>query len=104
MTRTLALGCLALAAVLVGGCGGSAAAPPCGWDTSTPDGQRAMTERLDVVASWLVDHPGEAPPPIDSPYWLGECPTSTQGPPIHEDEGQGHDGDQHDDEPAGVAH
>ena len=54
-----------------------------------------MTERLDFVASWIVDHPGEPAPPIDSPYWLGECPTSTQGPPIHEDEGQGHDADGH---------
>ena len=63
----------------------------CGWDTTTPEGQRAMTERLNFVSVWILDNPGEPPPPIDSPYWLGECPASTQGPPIHEDEGQGHD-------------
>lgn len=50
-----------------------------------------MNERLDVVATWLAEHQGEPPPPIDSPFWLGECPTSTQGPPIHEDEWQGAD-------------
>jgi len=96
--RRLALltgaGILSLAA-----CGGAGTdtATPCGWDTSTPEGQAAMAERLDLMSTWVVENPGGSPPPIDSPYWLGECPTSTQGPPIHEDEGQGHDGtDGHD--------
>lgn len=81
--------------LILSGCAASSDSGACGWDTATPEGQQAMTERLDFVASWIVDHPGEPAPPIDSPYWLGECPTSTQGPPIHEDEGQGHDAEGH---------
>ncbi len=96
-----------VAVVLLGitGCTDAPIEQACGWDTSTPEGQRAMTERLDLVSNWIVDNPGEPPPPIDSPYWLGECPTSTEGPPIHEDEGHGHEhegeGHDHEDESPG---
>ena len=84
--------CLVLVALLaLTGCAQADSTQPCGWDTSTPEGQLAMTERLDFVSTWIIDHPGEAPPPIDSPFWLGECPVSTEGPPIHEDEGQDHE-------------
>lgn len=61
----------------------------CGWDLTTPEGVRANRERLTFVTSFLMDHPGQTPPPIDSPYWFGDCPVATDAPtsgPDHEDE------------------
>lgn len=82
----LALACLVLVA-----CSAPDGATSCGWDTTTQAGKDAMTERLDAVATWQLDHPGEPPPPIDSPWWHGECASTSTPvpPPEHEDEGQG---------------
>ena len=93
--RLALLACAGL--VLLSACGSTDSADSaaaCGWDVSTPQGQAAMTDRLDLVSTWLVERPGEPPPPIDSPYWRGECEsTPGDGPPIHEHEGDEHGGD-----------
>lgn len=66
-----------------------AGAERCGWDLTTPDGVAASQERLTFVATFLAANPGQTPPPIDSPYWFGDCPMPTDAPtsgPDHEDE------------------
>lgn len=76
---------------LVTACGAPAEvdAGRCGWDLSTPAGVEANQERLTFVTSFLLDNPGQTPPPINSPYWFGDCPIASDAPtsgPDHEDE------------------
>jgi hypothetical protein len=84
---------VALAAVLLAGCG--SAGPPagpgaveCGWDLGSEAGRAASAERLNFVNEWLMQNPGITPPEPSSSYWRGECPTPSapMPPPDHEDE------------------
>ena len=87
-----------MCALLVTGCAASKEATDtrCGWDLTTAEGLAANQERLNFVSSFLADNPGQTPPPIDSPYWFGDCPLPTDAPtaaPDHENESP-HDHDE----------
>ena len=81
---------VAAALLAVPGC--SSAPASCGWDLSSPEGQRANAARLDEVSVWLTAHPGEPVPDPTSTYWHGACPTPSGSlVPPHEEGDEGGD-------------
>ncbi|CAB4902953.1 MAG: hypothetical protein F2923_08045 [Actinobacteria bacterium] len=92
MKFTVVFGPFVLIGLLsLSGCSIDAQAPSvdritCGWDTSGPGGQTALSAFLTATDAWLNTHPGQIPPTPVNKYWLGDCPTDgvTQGPPIGE--------------------
>ena len=77
-----------------------AAKVECGWDLSTTAGQEANAAYLNEAAQWIGERDPfstETPPAPTSEYWLGECPSNPQPPPIHEGHSheQMHEGDSH---------